>query len=74
MNAKSNEVDSMLRLPAVIQLVSLSRTTIYELSKTGEFPKPIKLSARAVAWSARAIYTWIEQRKAASEYPAALAA
>jgi prophage regulatory protein len=39
-----------LRLPAVMRLTGLSRSTIYAMIARHEFPAPVKLGARAVAW------------------------
>ncbi|MES2128471.1 MAG: AlpA family phage regulatory protein [Pseudomonadota bacterium] len=41
---------SILRLPAVKNRVSLSRSSIYAGIKKGTFPSPIKLGERAVGW------------------------
>ncbi|WP_108815667.1 helix-turn-helix transcriptional regulator [Loktanella sp. Alg231-35] len=56
----------ILRRPAVEQRTGLSRSTIYLLMKRGEFPQPIRLSARAVGWPEDAIANWLESRKSAS--------
>lgn len=42
----------VLRLPEVIALTGLSKTTIYELSKSDDssFPKPFKIAKRASVW------------------------
>ncbi|MDO8954587.1 MAG: AlpA family transcriptional regulator [Gammaproteobacteria bacterium] len=53
------------RLPAVKKITGLARTTIYELIKTGEFPKPIQISHRGVAWSEIELVDWQENKKAA---------
>lgn len=54
-----------LRRPAVLELTGLSTTTIYDLMREGKFPRPIKLSGRAVAWPESAIATWLQSRPAA---------
>jgi prophage regulatory protein len=38
-----------LRLPAVMELVGIKRTVIYERIKAGTFPAPVQIGARAVA-------------------------
>jgi len=43
-------MDSLLRLPAVMGATGLARPTIYLRIKTGLFPRPVKLSERAIAW------------------------
>lgn len=57
---------SFLRLPDVRKATGLSRTTIYRLITEGQFPKPIKLAARSVAWCAAEVETWMAGRIAIS--------
>ena len=52
----------ILRLPAVIQLTGLSHSTIYTLRAAGEFPRPVRLSVRAVGWREADIQAWLESR------------
>jgi len=47
-----------LRLPAVIELVGIKRTVIYERIKAGTFPKPIQIGPRAVAWDQDELAQW----------------
>jgi len=51
----------IIRLPAVIELVGLKRTAIYERIKMGDFPKPVKLG-RASGWVESEMQAWIETR------------
>lgn len=52
-------VSHFLRLPEVRTATGLSRSTIYRLITDGQFPKPIKLAARSVAWCAAEIEAWM---------------
>jgi prophage regulatory protein len=52
----------LLRLPAVIQMTGLARSTIYKLMAEGQFPGSRKLSQRSVAWSSADVAQWIESR------------
>jgi prophage regulatory protein len=54
--------DRHLRRPAVEQLTGLSRSTIYDLMTKGEFPRSVRLTARAVAWPESAIAEWLAER------------
>ena len=56
--------ETLLRLPQVIARVNLSRSSIYEmLNRTPPaFPRPLKLSRRAVCWPGSAIDAWIAER------------
>lgn len=51
-----------LRRPAVQEITGLSRSAIYDLMARGEFPRPIKLTAKAVAWPESAIAAWLKSR------------
>lgn len=54
--------DKHLRRPAVETLTGLSRSTIYALMAKGAFPRPVRLTAKAVAWPESAIAEWLAQR------------
>lgn len=56
----------LIRKRAVLERTALSNTSLYRLIAKGEFPKPIKLGPRAVAWVEEDIQEWIESRIAAS--------
>lgn len=55
-------VERHLRRPAVEEITGLSRTTIYNLMSKGEFPRPIKLTGKAVGWPESKIAKWLEDR------------
>lgn len=54
-----------VRLPEVKEKTGLGETRILELEKTGQFPKRIKISDRAVAWLESELDDWIERRVSA---------
>ena len=51
-----------LRLPVVIERTGLSRSTIYEMMDRDEFPRPVKIGARAIAWPSHRLDEWINER------------
>lgn len=55
--------DPILRLPAVIAMTGLSRTTIYELMERRDFPLGVKLVSRARGWRQSSVQRWINARK-----------
>ncbi len=55
-----------LRRPAIEALTGLSRSTIYEMMTRGEFPRPIRIGRRAVAWPESAVVAWLANRPAAT--------
>lgn len=55
--------ETLLRRPVVQALTGLSRSTIYEWMKRGEFPQPVKLGSRLVAWRSSDVTAWLESRE-----------
>lgn len=51
--------DRMLSVRTVMEMTSLSRTTIWRREREGTFPASVRLSANRVAWSLRAIEAWL---------------
>lgn len=54
---------NLLRLPQVIELTGLSKTTIHRMEAQGRFPRRRQIGARAVAWNAAEIEEWIRSRQ-----------
>ncbi len=54
--------ERLLRLPVVESLTGLKRAHLYNLARKGQFPKPLKIGARASAWQASAVQNWIAER------------
>lgn len=52
----------LLRRKQVEEATGLSKATIYRLIVQHQFPEPIKLSERAVAWRLNEINDWISSR------------
>lgn len=53
------------RRPEVEEITGLSRTTIYRMMNDGEFPRPIRLTRKAVAWPEHVIAEWLANCEAA---------
>ena len=56
---------SLLRLETVKLKTGLARSTIYKLVSTGEFPLPVKLTGKAIAWASNEVDLWIASRMSA---------
>lgn len=52
------QLQSFLRLKQVKTLTGLSRSWIYDAIRRGNFPAPINIGARAVAWTEQSIADW----------------
>lgn len=51
-----------LRLNDVLALTGLSRSSIYHLMKTREFPASVPLGRKAVGWVQEEIDGWVQAR------------
>ena len=47
---QAKPVKRLIRLKEVVERTSLSKTSIYELMKSGEFPRQVHLGSQSVAW------------------------
>lgn len=55
----------LVRLPKVIEITGLGRSSIYARIKTADFPKPVRLNPSgrgAVAWILSEILEWVRSR------------
>jgi len=59
------DTPKILRLPAVIAVVGVSRVSIWRWVRAGTFPRPIRLGARAVGWRDSDVQRWLETRPSA---------
>lgn len=49
----------LIKIKEVISMTSLSRSSIYNQKNKGEFPHPIQLTSRSVAWIRADVEHWI---------------
>ena len=56
------EGDRFMRRTEVSAVTALSRSSIYKKMDCGEFPRPIRIGTRAVAWPASRVYAWMESQ------------
>ena len=59
----AHEQARTLRLPEVLSYVGLSKSTVYGLMRRDDFPKPIRLARRAIAWRKDDLDAWIDARE-----------
>lgn len=63
-----NLPERLLRMPDVETYTGLKRSSIYRAIEAGNFPKQVKLGARAVGFPASQVQAWIAARVAAGQY------
>jgi prophage regulatory protein len=53
----------LYRTKELTELLGISRSTLYNWTLSGHFPKPIKLGSRAIAWSESDVQDWITSQQ-----------
>lgn len=53
--------DGYLRLPQVLELIPVSRSTWYRGMKSGRYPLPVKIGQRAAGWKRSVIAERLRQ-------------
>jgi len=56
--ADDGVVESLLRLPHVERASGKSKAAIYAAMSRGEFPRPVRIGRKSVAWRASEIRDW----------------
>ena len=60
---KSTPQIGFIRLPEVLKLIPVGKSTWWAGIKSGRFPAPVKLGPRVTAWRREDIQEWIESCK-----------
>ena len=56
-------VDRLLRRPEVLHITGLScASSLKRAIAEAGFPRPVRLTARSIAWRQSAVFEWIESR------------
>jgi prophage regulatory protein len=55
-------LEPLLPIGQVVELTSLSKTTVYRMVDEGRFPAPLKIGKARVAWRASAIARWMSEQ------------
>jgi prophage regulatory protein len=55
--------EKILRTPTVLQMIGLSRTTVWRMERAGTFPTRRKISSGTVGWFESEVLTWIAERE-----------
>jgi prophage regulatory protein len=64
-----SEVGRLIRLREVERLTGLSKSSVYRLEATRNFPARVKLSVRASAWREIEVREWMDSRLRATSRP-----
>ena len=55
--------NKIYRLPEVLVLTGLCRTSVYKALAAKDFPTPIMLGKRAVGWRESELMDWVQTRQ-----------
>ena len=58
-------MERIMRIPEVVEVTGLSKTTIWRRVRSGDFPQPLRLGSlatRSVGWKEGEIERWIDSR------------
>lgn len=64
---KGSEATAFLRLPQVLELIPIGKSTLWQKVKDGTFPKQIKLGAKTSVWRASDVYEYINRMSTGAE-------
>ncbi|MHB8847264.1 MAG: helix-turn-helix transcriptional regulator [Burkholderiales bacterium] len=62
LNNQNETLPQLLRLSQLKLIVGLSKSSIYLMMATGDFPRPINLGPGSVAWISTDIMAWIRKK------------
>ncbi|AWP87203.1 AlpA family phage regulatory protein [Bordetella bronchiseptica] len=57
------------RIGDLQRVIGLSKWTVYNLMKSGDFPHPIQLTGKAVGWRASDVEKWVNDRPVSGDPP-----
>ena len=52
----------LLKIQKVIEITTLSRSTIYRLVESGKFPRPVKLTTRTIGWLEEEVRDFLQEK------------
>ena len=62
LNMALETFDRLVRIKEVVEILAINRSTFWRLRESGDFPEPLTISARNVAWRKSTVDAWIDSR------------
>ena len=66
LQSEAVRVRATVRRRELRKIVPLADTTIYEMERSGEFPRRFYLTSKCVVWDLEEVEAWLTERRAAS--------
>jgi len=60
-NPKINHPERIVRTKELLELIGLSRTTIWRMEKEGKFPKSVSLGEGSIGWRWSEVTQWLKE-------------
>ena len=57
--------DRLIYWPEVANIVPLSRVSVWKLRRSGDFPRPVRLTTNRIAWRSSEVQDWVASRQRA---------
>lgn len=65
-DVSATKIDQLLRWDSVQALTGMKKSAAYAEMARGNFPRPVRIGAKAVAWRSSEIAHWIDTREKVS--------
>lgn len=62
-SARPDAEPMFLRLDSVLRITGLGRSTVFRLIASKDFPAPVRVGVRAIAWRKADLDRWSESRE-----------
>lgn len=53
--------NSYVRMNELLKLIPIAKSTIYQMSREGRFPKPLKLGTRVAIYDLAQVEAWVAE-------------
>lgn len=53
----------VVRMSRLVEMIGLSRSTIWKLLSQDKFPTPIRLGSKSIGWRVKDIDEWLQNRE-----------
>ncbi|MDY0191808.1 MAG: AlpA family phage regulatory protein [Desulfuromonas sp.] len=59
MQNTTNQTARLLRVPQVLEIVPIGKSTLWSYVSQGKFPQPLRLSSRCTVWKESDVQAWL---------------
>ena len=59
MTEPTHQTERLLRLPQVLKIVPIGKSTLWQYVAKNRFPQPVRLSSRCTCWKQSDVDAWL---------------